>query len=117
MAVIMHFLRNRVIITGSSSSESRCEEDGLSSSVAFLSTWNESVLWDEFGTERTAPLKNIFHPIVKNQNVLHQLRVNCCSTRVSLNCSDVNQGILGILAVLEPRLDASLMNKSKPMFL
>ena len=46
----------------------------------------------------------------------HQLRVNCYSTRVSLNCSEASQGICRTFTVLEPRLAASLMSKSKPMF-
>ena len=65
---------------------------------------------------RTTTVKNILLPIVRNQNVIHQLRVNCHCTRVSLNCLEASQGIFGILTVLEPRLAASLKNKSKPIF-
>ena len=122
-AVIMHHMRNCVIITGfffigiSTKRIKWCEKDGLSSSHAFLSTWNDSVLQDGLDADRTAPVKNFFLPTVRNQNVPHQLRVNCYSTRVSLNCSEVSQGIFGILAELETRLAASLMHKSKPTFL
>ena len=49
----------------------RCEEDGLSSLLALFSYCNESVLKD--GVEY----------------VLHQFRRNCYSTKVSLNCSKV----------------------------
>ena len=72
-----------------------CEEDSLPSFVAFLPTWNESVLWDGLDAERKDPVKNVFLPIVRNQNVSHQLRVNCYSTSVSLKCLKVRQGILG----------------------
>ena len=67
--------------------------------------------------ERTTPVKHILFPIAKNHHVPHQLRLNCYSTRVSLNCPKVRQGNFGILAILEPRLDASWMNESKPVCL
>ena len=97
IAVIVHFSMNCVIITGfffvgiSNKSVKWCEEDSLSSSFAFLSTWNESGLLDRLDAERTTPVKKIFLQVVRNQNVRHQLRVNRYSTRVSLNCSESSQ--------------------------
>ena len=73
-------------------------------------TQNQSVLKDRLDAEGATPAKDILFPILKNSSVPHQLRVNWYSTRVSLNCSRVSQGIFGILAVLE---SASFMNKSK----
>ena len=116
----VHFLRNCVIITGFffigifAKRIEWCEEDSLPSSLAFLSTWNESVLKDRLDAERATPVKKKLFPIVRNLNVLHQRRVNWCSTRVSLNCLKESQGIFGILALLESCLAASFMNKSKP---
>ena len=118
IAVILHFLRICVIIMGFffigifPERIEWCEEDSLSSSLAFLSIWNASVLQDRLD-ERTTPVKNMLLPIVRNQNVLQQLRVYCYSTTVSLNCSEVSSGIFGICTVLEARLAASLMNRSK----
>ena len=70
------------------------DEDSLPSSVAFLSTRNQSVLKDRLDAERTTPVKDVLFPIVRNSNVPHQLRVNWYSTRVPLNCSKVSQIIL-----------------------
>ena len=39
------------------------------------------------------------------------------STRVSLNCSEVTQGMLRIITVLESCLAASFMNKAKPLLI
>ena len=82
---------------------------------AFMSTRNQSVLKDRLNAERTTSVKNKPLPMVTNSNIPHQLRVNWYSTRVSLNCSKVSQGILGILTILNSCLAASFMNKSKPM--
>ena len=71
---------------------------------------------DGLDSECTTLLKNILFPMVWNPTVPRQLWVNCYSTRVSLNCSKVSQGIFGILAILEPRLAASFMDESKPVF-
>ena len=80
-------------------------------------TRNQSILQDRLDAERTTPVKDFLLPVVRNPNVLHQLRVTCFSTRVSVNCSEVSLGIFGILAVLESCLAASFMNKSKPALL
>ena len=63
IAVTVHVLRNCVIITGfffigtTTKRVKWCEENSLPSSLAFLSNWNESVLWDGLDAERTAPVK------------------------------------------------------------
>ena len=72
-----------------------------------MSTQNQSTLKDRLDAERTTPVKDILFPIVRNSNVHHQDRVKWYSTRVSLNCSKVSQGFLGILAVLESWIAAS----------
>ena len=46
----------------------------------------------------------------------HQFRRCHIPTSVSLNCTNVHQGIMGILAVLEPRLVASFIYVLKPIF-
>ena len=58
-----------------------CAQDGLSSSHVVLSNWNESVLQDGLDAERTAPMKYIFLPIVRNQNVPINSRTIVFSTR------------------------------------
>ena len=121
MFPIMHFLSNCAIITrfffiGIFTERIEwCEEGTLSSSLAFLSTWNESVLQDRLDAERTTDVKNTLFSIVKNRNVPHQLKRNCNSTRVSLNCSKVSQRFFGILTVLEHRLAASLISRSQSL--
>ena len=116
-----NFLRNCVIIMRffffriSKNVEWCEEEDSLLSFIAFMSTRNQSVLKDRLNAERTTSVKNKPLPMVRNSNIPHQLRVNWYSTRVSLNCSKVSQGILGILTILNSCLAASFMNKSKPM--
>ena len=57
-------------------------------------------------------MKHKLFTIVKS----HQFRRNYYSTTVSLTCSKMNQRILEILAILEPRLATFLMNESKPGF-
>ena len=63
MTVIVHFLKNCVIITelffiGISTKRAKwCEEDSLPSFVAFLSPRNQSVLKDVLDAERTTPEK------------------------------------------------------------
>ena len=61
--------------------------------------------------------KNILFPIVRNSNVLHQLRVNWYSPRVSWTCSKVSQGIFGILTTLNYCLAASFLNESNPLLI
>ena len=63
--------------------------------------------------KRTNPVKQILFRISRSPSVLHQLSINCYSTRVSLNCSNVSQGIFGILEVFK----SCLARKSKPMLL
>ena len=122
MTVVVHFLRNCAIITrfffiGISTKRVKwCEEDSLPPFVAFLSTRNQSVLKDRLNADRTTPVKNILLPVVRNPNVPHQLRVNWYSTRVSLNCSKVSQGIFGILAVLESCRPALFMKSRSKCF-
>ena len=71
IAVIVHLLRNCEVITGFFCAGifleriEWCEEDSLSSFLAFLSTWNESVLKDRLDAGRTTPVKNILFPICK----------------------------------------------------
>ena len=48
--------------------------------------------------------------------MLHQLKRNCNSTNVSLNCSKISQWIFEILAILELRLVTSFMGVSKTIF-
>ena len=43
------------------------------------------------------------------------IQAQLLSTRVSLNCSKASQGIVWILAILEPRLATSFMDVSKPI--
>ena len=63
IAVMVHLLRNCEVSTGFFCAGifleriEWCEEDGLSSSLAFLSTWNESVLKDRLDAERTTSVK------------------------------------------------------------
>ena len=98
IAVIVHFWKNCKVITGfffiwifteRGQRVERCEEDGLSSFLAFPSSWNESVLKDRLDAGGTTPVEHILFPTVRNHSVPHQLRRYCYSTRVSLNCSDV----------------------------
>ena len=62
IAVLVHLLRNCEVITGFFCAGifleriERCEEDGLSFFLPFLSTWNESVLKDRLDAERTTPV-------------------------------------------------------------
>ena len=58
MTVIVHFLKNCVIITGFFSTRwiKWCEEDNRSSLVAFLSTQSETVLEDRLNAVRTTPV-------------------------------------------------------------
>ena len=96
MTVIVHFLRNCVIITGFH--------------------LDESVPKDGLDAERIASCETQTIQIVRNLNVFYQFRRNCYTTSVSLSCSKVSQGIFAILAILEPRLAASFMKESKPVF-
>ena len=48
--------------------------------------------------------------------MLHQLKRNCNSTSVSLNCSKIIQWLVVILAIHEPRLVTSFMGVWKPIF-
>ena len=122
IAVIVHFLVNCKVTTGCffiwifPERVERYEEDGLSSFLALFSSCNESDLKDGLDAERTTLVKHKLLPILRNWFVLHQNRRNRYSTRVSLNCSKVSQWILGILAMFEPRLVASFMDESKPVF-
>ena len=85
MNVVVHVLKNCVIITrfffvGISTKRVKwCEKDSLPSSVAFMSTRNQSVLKDRLNSERTTPVKNFLFHIVKNTKKHHQLKVNFLS--------------------------------------
>ena len=103
IAVIVHFLRNLVIITGFSSSESLPKRvSGVKKTVCVVRpcfaspTWNESVLMDGLDAERTAPVKTKMPSCAKNLN----LCLHCNRSKIKKRC-------FGILAMIEPRLAAS----------
>ena len=116
MTVVVHFLRNCVIITGSSSSES--PPKGLSGVKKIVCrplllsfppgmTPFSRIDW----MLKDQPFWKITLSTCKEYQIVpHQLRVNCYSTRVSLNCSEVSQGFFGILTILESCLTASSLN-------
>ena len=121
MTVAVPFLRNWVIIprfffAGISTKRVKCcEEDNQSSFVAFMYTRNQSILQDRLDAERLTAVKNYTFSNCKEVEKKHQLRVHWYSTRMSLNCSKVSQGIVGILTILDSCHAASFMNKSKPI--
>ena len=75
MTVVVHCLRNCVIITGfiivgiSTKRVNWCEEDSLPSFVAFPSTRSQSDFRDRLNAETTTHVKIILFPIVRNPNV------------------------------------------------
>ena len=106
--VLLHlrFLKKRV---------ESCEEDSLSSLLPFSSSCNWSCLKDGLDVKTTTSMEYKLFPITWNCDVPHQPWCNHVSTSVSLNCTDVLQGLFEILAVLEPRLVISFINMSKPI--
>ena len=98
IALIVHFLRNLASESPPEKIE-WCEEDSLCRPPLFcFPTWNESVLMDGLGAERTAP--------VKTKNAFMCKEIISMPSLQSLE--NKNKECLGILAILEPRLAASL---------
>ena len=118
--VVVHFLRNCVIITGfffvgiSTKRVTWCEEDSLPSFVAFFSIQNQSVLKDRLNAERTTLVENILSnceesectPSTQCQLIFHQSVLELLKSKPRF---------FGILAVLEPRLATCFMDVSKPI--
>ena len=122
MTVIMYFLMNCVIIMGFffiwifTIRAQRCKEDYLSYFVAFFSIRNQFALQDRLNAPRTTSVKDVVFPVLRNRRVSHQLRHYRKTTRVSLNCSKVRQGIAVIHTVFNSCLAASFLNKQNPIF-
>ena len=64
---------------------------------------------------RNSYVKEVLLPVVRNKRVTHQFWTYWNTTRVSLNCSEITQGILVIRAVFESFLFAAFMNQVSPI--
>ena len=97
IAVLMHFPWHWKVVTEFffiwtfSKRVEKCEEDCLSSLLAFSSSCNESLLKDGLDVESTSSMDEKLFPIVWNYDVTHQFRCDHVSTSVSLNCTNVHQ--------------------------
>ena len=65
----------------------RRSKDGLSSFLAFPSSWNESVLKNRLDVGRTTLETHILFPFVRNLNVHHELNATVIPPECPWNCS------------------------------
>ena len=79
----------------------RCREDCLSSLVILFSSPNFTTPQNGLRIPRNSSVKDVLLPAVWNKRVTHQFWPYWNTTKVSLNCSKIAQGILVIQAVFE----------------
>ena len=122
MTVIMHFLRNYVIILGFffiwifTKRVQRCKEDCLPRFVTFFSTQNQSARQDKLNAPWTTSVKILLFPVARNIRVWPSVLALSETTRVPWIARSSAEEFLVIHLVFNSFLTPSFFNKLNPIF-